>query len=69
MKEVAGMLKRRFANIVTYLEHRITNATRESINAKIQWVKYTSRGFRDKQKFIDSIYFHCGGLDLVLGRH
>ena len=32
------MLTRRFANIVTYLKHRITDATRESINAKIQWL-------------------------------
>jgi len=61
MKEVAGMLKRRFANIITYLKHRITNATSESINAKIQWVKYTARGFRNKQNFINAIYFHCGG--------
>jgi hypothetical protein len=32
---VAGMLKRRFENIITYLEHRITNAASESINSKI----------------------------------
>jgi len=38
------MLQRRFANIVTYLRHRITNATRESLSAKIQWVKYTTHG-------------------------
>jgi transposase len=65
MKEVAAMLKRRFENIITYLRHRITNATSESINAKIQWVKYTARGFRNKQNFITAIYFHCGGLDLA----
>jgi transposase len=65
MIEVAGMLKRRFANIITYLKHRITNATSESINAKIQWVKYTARGFRNKHNFINAIYFHCGGLDLA----
>jgi len=65
MKEVAGMLKRRFENIITYLRHRITNAASESINAKIQWVKYTARGFRNKQNFINAIYFHCGGLDLA----
>jgi transposase len=64
MKKVAGLLKRRFENIITYLTHPITNATSESINAKIQWVKYTARGFRDKQNFINAIYFHCGGLDL-----
>jgi transposase len=65
MIEVAGMLKRRFENIITYLKHRITNAASESINAKIQWVKYTARGFRNKQNFIDAIYFHCGGLQLA----
>ena len=45
MIEVGRMLKRRFANIVTYLRHRVTNATSESLNAKIQWVKYTAPGF------------------------
>ena len=65
IKEVARMLKRRFENIITYLRHRITNAASESLNAKIQWVKYTARGFRNKQNFIHAIYFHCGGLDLA----
>jgi transposase len=35
MKQVAGMLKRRFENVITYLRHHITNATSESLNAKI----------------------------------
>ena len=65
MIAVGRMLKRRFANIVTYLRHRITNATSESLNAKIQWVKYTARGFRNKQNFVNAIYFHCGGLNLA----
>lgn len=69
MIEVARMLKRRFENIITYLRHRITNAASESINAKIQWVKYTARGFRNKKNFIDAIYFHCGGLDLAPSCH
>ena len=37
----------------------------ESINAKIQWVKYTARGFRNRENFVHAIYFHCGGLDLA----
>ena len=65
MKEVAAMLKRRFENIITYLRHQITNAASESLNAKIQWVKYSARGFRNKQNFINAIYFHCGDLDLA----
>jgi Transposase len=54
MKKVAAMLKRRFENIITSLTHPITNATSESINAKIQWVKYTARGFRNKQNIINA---------------
>ncbi|HUI55063.1 MAG TPA: ISL3 family transposase [Bryobacteraceae bacterium] len=67
MIEVARMLKRRFENIITYLRHRITNAASESINAKIQWVKYTARGYRNRRNFVHAIYFHCGGLDMVPG--
>jgi transposase len=62
---VARMIKRRFENVITYLRHHITNASSESINAKIQWVKYTARGFRNQQNFVHAIYFHCGGLDLT----
>lgn len=69
MIEKARMLARRFENIVTYLKHRITNAASESINSKIQWVKYTARGFRSKTNFITAIYFHCGGLDLMPSTH
>lgn len=65
MIKVAGMLKRRLDNVLTYLRHRITNAGSESINAKIQWVKYTARGYRNKQNFINAIYFHCGDLDML----
>ena len=65
MINVARMLKRRFENVVTYLRHRITNAASESINSRIQWVKYTARGFRNKENFKTAIYFHCGGLDLM----
>ena len=64
MIKVGGMLKRRLDNILTYLRHRITNAASESINAKIQWLKYTARGFRNKQNFKNAIYFHCGKLDM-----
>lgn len=63
--QVARMLKGRLENILTFVEHRITNATSESLNAKIQWVKYTARGFRNKTNFVNAIYFHCGGLDLA----
>ena len=65
MVEAARMLKRRLENILTYLRHRVTNAASESVNSKIQWVKYTARGFRNKRNFQITIYFHCGGLELA----
>jgi len=52
-------------NLLTYFKHQITNATSESLNSKIQWVKYTARGFRNFTNFATAIYFHCGGLDLT----
>jgi transposase len=57
MLDQTRMLKRRFENIVTYLRHRITNAASESIYSKLQWVKYTARGFRNKTNFVNAIYF------------
>lgn len=64
MRYLAQTLRRHLENILTYLTHRITNAVTEGLNAKIQWVKYSSRGFRDRNRFKLAIYFHCGGLDL-----
>ena len=64
MIHVAGIIRRHLENILTYITHRITNAVTEGLNAKIQWIKYSSRGFRDRERFKRAIYFHCGGLDL-----
>jgi len=64
MIEKARMLKTHLPNILTYLRHRITNATAEGLNSKIQWIRYTARGFRNRENFKTAIYFHCGGLDL-----
>ena len=65
VQAVARMMNQRLENILTYLKHGITNAVSEALNSKIQWVKYTARGFRNQQNFITAIYFHCGGLELA----
>lgn len=62
--KVARMLKAHLENILTYLTHRITNAVTEGLNAKIQWIKFGARGFRNRESFKTAILFHCGGLDL-----
>jgi transposase len=60
----AGIIERRLENILTYLTHHVTNAVSEGLNAKIQWIKYSSRGFRNRDRFKLAIMFHLGGLDL-----
>jgi transposase len=65
MIEKAKMLKSHLKNILTYPKHGITNATSESIHAKIQGAKHTARGFRNVNHFKNAICFHCGGLNLL----
>ena len=64
VKKVARMVKAHLEGILTAVVKGITNARAESINAKIQWMKYTARGFRNRERFRNAIYFHLGGLDL-----
>lgn len=64
MIHAAGFLRRHLDGILNYLNHPITNAVAEGLNAKIQWIKYSSRGFRDRERFKLAIYFHCAGLEL-----
>jgi len=64
MAAVAHRIRRHLPNVLTYLTHGLTNAGLEAVNATIQWVKKTARGFRNVEHFKTAIYFHCGGLDL-----
>ena len=60
----AKTLQAHLANILTYFQHRVTNATAEGLNSKIQMVKEMACGFRNREHYKTAIYFHCGGLDL-----
>ena len=51
MIEKARMLKTHLPNILTYLRHRITNATAVGLNSKIQCIRYTACGFRNRENF------------------
>jgi transposase len=64
MADVAKMLKRHFDNIVTYLEHGITNALIEGFNSKIQSIKANARGYRNFDNYRVAILFYCGKLSL-----
>ncbi len=62
--KVAKMIKRHFNEIISYLEHHITNAVAEGLNSKIQTIKANARGFRNFQNYRTAVLFHCGKLDL-----
>jgi len=64
VREVAELIKRHIANVLTYIRHRITNAVSEGLNCKIQTIKKMAYGFRNQEHFKTAIYFHCGGLNL-----
>ena len=64
MRQVAGMIKRHLRGILNAIVLGVTNARSEGINSRIQWIKYTARGFRNRDRFRTAIYFHLGGLDL-----
>jgi transposase len=63
--DVAKSLKSRLPNLLTYFKYGLTNAMSESLNSKIQWVRYMARGFRNFDNFATAIYFHCGKLDMA----
>lgn len=62
--KAAKTLKRHLENILTYFDHFVTNALGESINSKIEKIKKTACGYRNRDHYKTAIYFHCGGLDL-----
>jgi len=64
MIKVAGMLERHLPEILSYFRHRITNATSEGYNSKIQSIKSAARGFRAFENYRTRILFYCGKLDL-----
>ena len=69
MKRVARMVRKHLEGILNAIVLRATNATAESVNAKIQRVKRMACGFRNRERFRAAIYFHLGGLDLRPATH
>ena len=63
-KKVARMIKSHLNGIVNATVNGVTNARSEGINARIQWLKKSACGFRNRSRFRHAILFHLGGLDL-----
>lgn len=64
IKKVARMLKAHLEGILNAIVARVTNARLEGLNTRIQWLKRSARGFRNRERFRTAIYFHLGGLNL-----
>lgn len=65
IKKVAVMLKKHLAGLLAYFRHRITNATNEGFNSRVQSIKSAARGFRSFANYRVRILFYCGKLDLL----
>jgi transposase len=67
--DAAKTLKRHEAGLLSFFAHRITSAGAEGLNSKIQAIRVSARGYRNRENFKTAIYFHCGGLDLYPRTH
>ncbi len=64
VKKVARTIKAHLWGIINAVVLKADNGGAESINSRIKMIKVRSRGFRNKERFRNAIYFHLGGLDL-----
>jgi len=64
VKKVARTVKEHLWGIINAVVLKADNGGAESINSRIKMIKVRSRGFRNKDRFRNAVYFHLGGLDL-----
>lgn len=64
LKRVARMLRRHLQGVLNAISSGVTNARVEGLNTTIQGIKRAARGFRNRERFRNAIYFRLGGLDL-----
>ncbi len=66
VKKVVKMLRRHEQGLLSFSQHRISNACAEGFNSAIQLIKANARGFRNFTNYRARILFHCGKLDLTM---
>ncbi|MEJ1472115.1 MAG: ISL3 family transposase [Candidatus Sedimenticola sp. (ex Thyasira tokunagai)] len=64
IKEVAKTIKAHLWGILNAVVLKVSNGPAEGLNSRIKMIKFRSRGFRNKERFANAIYFHLGGLSL-----
>jgi len=63
--KVAASLKRHLGGLLNYFDHRVSNATAEGFNSRIQSIKSAARGFRRFENYRLRILFFCGKLSML----
>jgi transposase len=69
MLEAAKLIKRHLWGILNAIVLKSHNGHSESMNSCIQRIKRQACGFRNRERFRNAIYFHCGGLDLYPAKY
>lgn len=64
MQDTAKTLRNHLWGILNAVILGVDNSHAESMNSRIKTIKTRARGFRNKQRFRNAIYFHLGGLQL-----
>lgn len=62
--KVAKTIQRHLPNVMSYFDHRITNAGSEAINSVVRALQKRAFGFRNFGNFRTAVLFRCGGLEL-----
>ena len=65
MISVGKMIRKYFWGILNAIRLKANNSMLEAKNARIQRLKKIACGFRNKERFKNTILFHLGGLDLM----
>lgn len=64
IKAVAKTIKEHLWGILNAIVPKVSNGPAEGFNSRIKMIKVRSRGFRNKERVANAIYFYLGGLDL-----
>ncbi|MGB1062086.1 MAG: ISL3 family transposase [Ketobacter sp.] len=64
MQSTSKTLRNHLWGILNAVIRRVDNSHAESMNSRIKTLKSRARGFRNRERFRNAIYFHLGGLQL-----
>jgi len=62
--DAARTLKRNGGGLLSHFLFPITSAGAEGLNSRVQAIRVSARGFRNREHFKTTIYFHLGELAL-----